>query len=117
MITGGGPETIFDAPAINPDGTQMALVVESDNKGDVTPNGLWTLPTSRQKDFKPLRIPGDIHEPSWSPDGSHILAAVREPGGKRTIYEIPIDHSPPRNITGDAGDFGFPQYSPQQKGG
>jgi len=106
----------FGSPAINSDGTAMAVVISKVANGEVTTQGLMTYPTSLDPNFKPLQIPGDIHEPSWSLDGTHILAAVRRPGKPRTIFEIPTDgSSAPRSITGDTGDFGFPHYSPQRK--
>lgn len=109
-------ELIFNSPSISADGTSIAVVVSEVTKGETKTAGLVTYPTSNNPQFKPLRLRGDIHEPSWSADGQHILASVKVPGKPYTIYEIPCDGSPPRNITGDAGDFRYPHYSPQQKG-
>jgi len=125
-ITNGKPillaanqgDLIYSAPTINPSGSVVAVVLEKVIKGEVKTDSLTTYPTTADANFKPLRIQADIHEPSWSADGIHMLVAVRLPGKHRAIYEIATDGSaPPRNITGEDADFGFPHYSPQQKSG
>jgi len=117
VIAANGGDIVFGSPAIGPDGTALVVVLGTYSEGEVNPLGIATLPIGKIPNFKPIQLKGDIHEPSWSPDGLHILAAVRRDGKRRTIYEIPLDGGKPRNVTGDVADFGFPQYSPQQKGG
>ena len=105
----------FYTPAISPDGSGVAVVLSKETKSDSQFVGLALLSTTNDPNFKRHTFGGDIHEPSWSPDGTHILAAVRPNGKSRTIFEIPTDGSPPRNVSGEGGNFGFPKYSPQQK--
>jgi hypothetical protein len=116
MITRNNGEVAFGSPSVSADGTQIVAVVNQIVKGESQTVGLVTYPTEKNPQFKPLQLRGDIHEPSWSADGQHILAAVKVPGKPYTIYEIPVDGTTPRNITGDIGDFRYPRYSPQQKG-
>lgn len=115
MLASNKGDLTFDAPAISPDGKQVAIVIGKVQNGEVAVQGLATFPTVSDPNFKPQRFPGDIHEPSWNADGTHIAVAMREPGKNRAIYELSLDGSPPRNLTGDAGDFAYPRYSPQQK--
>jgi hypothetical protein len=115
ILAANNGELNFGSPAISLDGVSLAVVLSKTQNGDTTPVGLVTMPTSEDPNFKRKQFGGDIHEPSWAPDGAHILVAVRRPGKPRTIFEIPIDGSPPRDVTGDLGDFGFPKYSPQVK--
>lgn len=105
----------FSSPTISPDGQSLAVCVAKVINGEATPQGLITLPAHNDPSFKPHQYGGDIHEPSWSPDSKRILAAVRLTGKPRSIYEIFLDGSTPRNVTGDSGNFGYPRYSPQTK--
>ena len=109
-------DIVFTSPAISPDGKAIAIVVGKMEKGELQIAGLATYPTSNDPTFKPLQYRGDVHEPSWSIDSQHILAALRMPNKPRSIYEFAMDGTAPRNVTGDTGNYGFPHYSPQQKG-
>ena len=110
----GDSKLAFTSPQVRPDGTCVLAVVGDLDSGSFTPRGMLTAPTVRDPNFKGIRVPGEIHEPSWSPDGTHIVFAVRN-GGKRTLFDYRIDDPAPRNISGDEGDFGFPRFSPQTK--
>ena len=105
----------FGSPTISPDGKSVAVVLGKENNGETNFVGLALLSPTNDPTFKRRSFGGDIHEPSWSPDGTHILAAVRPSPKTRTIFEIPVDGSPPRNVSGEGGNFGFPHYSPQTK--
>jgi len=106
----------FGYPAIRPDGKVVAVVFGKPDNGSIQSNGLFTLPLAGQKDFKSTPIQGDLHEPSWSPDGTHLVFVGRKDKGKRTIYDLRTDDGTMRSVTGDAGDFATPQFSPQIKG-
>jgi len=109
-------QVTFTSPAISPDGTGLAIVLgKKDETGDVSPMALATLSAKGDSSYKGTQFSGSVHEPSWAPDGAHILVAVTTPAKHRSIFEIPTDGSPPRNVTGDVGDYGFPHYSPQVK--
>jgi len=110
----GDPKLAFSGPQIRPDGSCVLVTIGDLASGTFTARGMLTLPMVRDPNFKGLRIPGEIHEPSWSPDGLHIVFALRT-NGKRAIYDYRIDDPSPRNITGDDGDFGVPRFSPQTK--
>jgi len=115
VIAANQGELTFGSPAISPDGATVVVILGKVTNGESNPIGMAIMPATDNSSFKRRQFKGDIHEPSWSPDGTRILAAVRLPGKPRTIFEIPIDGSPPRNVTGDQGSFGFPHYSPQTK--
>lgn len=104
----------FGSPAIKPDGSSLVLVIGKIENGGLTPTMVANFPTTRDPGFKQFKVPGDVHEPSWSPDGNHLLLAIRDTRGKRTIYDLRIDDGTMRAVTGD-GDFGFPVFSPQVK--
>ena len=106
---------VFSSPSVSPDGTTVVVMIGKNSSGIVTPEGIGTLPAKNDPGFKPHQFRGNIYEPSWSPDSKRLIAAVRINGKPRTIYEIPLDGTAVRSITGDAGNFGFPRYSPQQK--
>ena len=50
-------------------------------------------------------------------DRLRLVYARREKAGKRALYDCQVADGTTRNITGDAGDFGSPAYSPQKSGG
>ncbi len=109
--------TGFGSPTIKPDGTLVAMVLGTVDNGALTPKGLVTFPTVQDPAFKQMRIPGEIYEPSWSPDGVHLVFALRGKDGKRSIFDLRTDDGTMRNVTGDSGgDFAFPRFSPQIKG-
>lgn len=103
----------FRSPSISPDGKVVAVIVGGVKAGNETTQGLMTAPTTANPNFKPAQFVGDIHEPSWSADGTHIVAVLRLPGKPRAIFEFSFDGTQPRNLTGDTGDYEFPKYSPQ----
>lgn len=115
IITGNKGEVGFGSPAISPDGNLLAIVISRKVGTETNPVGLAILSAKGDPSYKGSQFGGDVHEPSWSPDNAHVLVAVKVPGKHRTIFEIPTDGSPPRNVTGDQGDFGFPHYSPQTR--
>lgn len=51
--------------------------------------------------------------PHWAPDGNAILVHRRPPGGQADLWRVPLDGSPPINLTQtpDASEIG-PSYSP-----
>jgi len=115
-LSGNNGQAIFSSPSVSYDGKAIAVIVSTVEKGEVKTFGLVTFPTSNDPGFKQLTKRGEIHEPSWSPDGLHIVASVKLPGKHYSIYAIPVDESSaPLNLTGDVGDFRFPKYSPQVK--
>jgi len=115
-LSANNGQLLFSSPSISSDGKSIAVIVSTVKNGEVQIGGLATFPTSNDPQFKPLRLQGEFHEPSWSPDGQHIVASIKLPGKPYSIYAIPSDgSSAPINLTGDKGDFRYPRYSPQQK--
>ena len=116
ILAANAGQVTFTSPAISPDGTALAIVLgKKDPNGDLSPMALATLSAKGDAKYKGMQFGGEVHEPSWAPDGAHILIAVTTPNKHRSIFEVPTDGSPPRNLTGDTNDYGYPRYSPHLK--
>jgi Tol biopolymer transport system component len=88
--TGG---RLAGAPALSPDGKQIAFAVERDARTTLhvmTVDGMDAHPQSEAL---------DVHgSPAWSPDGRTIAVAVLERGTPR-LYIVPLDGTAPVRIT------------------
>jgi Tol biopolymer transport system component len=88
--TGG---RLAGAPALSPDGKQIAFAVERDARTTLhvmSVDGMDAHPKSEAL---------DVHgSPAWSPDGHTIAVAVLERGAPR-LYIVPLDGTAPVRIT------------------
>jgi serine/threonine-protein kinase len=75
----------YDNPALSPDGSRIAVVVESEAGRDIWIKQIGG-PLSR------LTLTGENVRPVWSPDGRSVLFAL-ENGG---LFSMPADGSAPR---------------------
>jgi len=66
-------ETLYrsGAPALSPDGTQLAFIAQKDGK-----NGLWLRSLDRL-DATPVPGTDDAYFPFWSPDGTAVAFFMR----------------------------------------
>jgi serine/threonine-protein kinase len=87
---GWGGELEFEALALSPDGSRLALemVTRGQSRGDVWIKQLPRGPLSR------LTFEGvDNRTPSWSADGRTVTYLSREPGGSWSVMRRPADGS------------------------
>ena len=83
----------FGAPALSPDGSQLAISVNRGGRSE-----LW-LRSLDNGTFSRLSAGGtQNHRPSWTPDGRQI-AFTSDQRGPLTTYQVPADGSaPPRRL-------------------
>ena len=58
---------------------------------------------------------GDDEDPSWSPDGHHILFASSRDGGGKQLYVMTADGNAQTRITNGTGSFSNPQWGPRAR--
>lgn len=108
-------KSCFISPKFSPDGKTIVFVVgRHEASGQVTPFVMASVPAKAgaAQEARPL-IKGEVYEPSWSPDGRSIVFAQHSQSGKRTLYTIDATGGSARNLSGEAGNFGTPLFSPQ----
>lgn len=114
MAVSPNDDACFVQPRFSPDGSavlfQLGEVLES---GEIVSKALMLAP-ARQAGGQAARpvVQGEAREASWSPDGARIVFVKRGPNGNRAIFTVSPDGSGQREISGDSGDFSWPQYSP-----
>jgi len=95
VITPLLPETReFGALRLSPDGSRLAVVINSGNRTD-----LWVLDLATGT-LTPLTTTGSSRNPSWSPDGRRILYASTH-GGRAVFWWQPADGSGPAVLAGE----------------
>lgn len=106
----------FGSPTISPDGASVAFIGGPYKDGALESAALATAPiVPGGIQSKAVLATGKIHEPSWSPNGDLLVFAQDMPSGHRSLIEIHKDGSGSRNLTGDAGNYGDPVFSPQKQ--
>ena len=106
----------FVNPIVSPDGTSlMFLVGKYQGEGNVEIQSLASCPLAVGgiRSATPI-APGNVSDQSFSPDGRKI-AYVKTEGGHQAIFVAASDGSGAKNLTGAAGDFASPIFSPQFK--
>lgn len=104
----------FAEPALTPAGDFVAFVGGAyQGNGNMTPAGLYVVPAQvGVKDLGQTVATGDVHEPSWSPDGTTLAFAQRIAPNKRPIFTISRSDPVVRQRSPD-GVFESPKFSPQ----
>jgi dipeptidyl aminopeptidase/acylaminoacyl peptidase len=121
QLIGASPDdrAAFSKPAVSPDGSTVLFSAGSYDKTtqSITPKALISCPVA-VRGFQTMShlVDGEVYEPSWSPDGSKIVYAMRI-SGKREIFTAGKDGSSPTDVTAGKGDFLTPLFSPQIKAG
>ena len=94
------------APAVSPDGAQIAFVVEVEGRHRLSL--MASDGTNTHRIAESLDV---VDVPSWSPDGRWIAVVGRDDDGKkRPLYKVPVDGgSPVRLVEGIKSD---PVWSP-----
>ena len=109
-------DVCFGSPIISPDGTSMMFVIgKYTGEGNMENNALGSCPLKAQGiQAGGALATGNITDPSFSPDGRKI-AYVKQDGGHQAIFIASSDGSGSKNISGSAGDFSSPLFSPKFK--
>jgi len=119
----------FTSPRISPDGERVVLAAGQfdSSSSSVTPSALLSYPFTEAPPLQAdgseppsdgvqrqaILVNGPAYTPSWSPTGKEITFIKPTPGGKRAIFVINFDGTGERNVSGEAGDFATPVFSPQ----
>jgi hypothetical protein len=106
----------FGNPVVSPDGTSMMFLIgkyTGEGNMEVTALGSCPLKAGGIQAGGPLAT-GHVTDPSFSHDGRKI-AYVKQDGGHQAIFIASSDGSGAKNLTGSAGDFSSPLFSPQYK--
>jgi dipeptidyl aminopeptidase/acylaminoacyl peptidase len=87
-------QTTVGAPAVSPDGTQVAYVVARvDLEANTTRSQIWLAPTDGSRPARPLTA-GQQRDrsPAWSPDGAELAFASgrSETKGATTVHVLPL---------------------------
>ena len=99
---------LTSAPAISPDGRQIAFSIRKGGRSHLY------IMASDGTNVHPVAESLDIRDSaSWSPDGSWIVAAVNEGGGRQNLFKIPLGGGTPKRIL--EGVLFSPVWSPDGK--
>jgi eukaryotic-like serine/threonine-protein kinase len=83
------------APKVSPDGRRLAVAGKS---GTEAANAVYTIDLARGI---PTMIARDAVFPLWTPDGTRLIAALRQATGRQEIYAIPLaEAGEPSRIAG-----------------
>ena len=74
----------YSGARLSPDGQVIATTIEG------PPSSLWSFDLVRGA-WKRLSFEGHVTTPAWTPDGAHLLYALRQPSGTPAIYRIATD--------------------------
>lgn len=108
---------VFTNPRFAPDGDRMLMIVNDMKDGKVNAGSLIVMPAAANGSEGASRVQnGMLSQAMWMPDGQNVVF-VKAEGGKRSIYTISISGGGEKNLTGNNGDFAFPNPSPRTKSG
>lgn len=107
------PECEFFAPSISPDGTQIAVLVESLSTPERAPRIYLELVDAETGERRRLADGWDNWPSSvkWLPDASGLVMAT-DADGRSPLFFVPLDGSEPRRLTED-GAFSSVQVTPE----
>jgi dipeptidyl aminopeptidase/acylaminoacyl peptidase len=84
--------SVLSAPAMSPDGSQIAFQVQSalekDNKYH---REIWVVPTAGGEPRRFTSPSTESTNPRWSPDGKLLLFTSQRPGGKGSTWMLRMD--------------------------
>ena len=83
-----------DRPRFSPDGKQVAFEWDGEEGSN---RDIYIKRSDSGAPFRLTSDPNDDEAPVWSPDGRHI-AFVRESDGSATIYTVPSEGGPERQL-------------------
>lgn len=118
VLTSADDKVSFSGPTVSPQGDRFLLMLGEFDKtaGSVRASRLVTYPFSTDiAEAGSVLVEGEVAQPSWSPSGERIALVKRTPGGKRAIFTMKNDGTEEKNLSGEAGDFAEPHFSPQTK--
>ena len=97
QIWNGADGALSEAPAISPDGQQLALVLRQNGAQQLTV--MAADGTGRRRVAHAIEVRG---APDWSPDGSFLLVGGTDTQGA-ALFKVPLDGAAPQRIVeGDA---------------
>lgn len=109
-------DTSFSEPSLSPNGAALVVVAgKYVGNGNMQPTGLYVIDLEHHAvNFNIPIAPGDVHEPTWSPDSTKIAFARRETPRSRPIYTVEFPSGVLSRRTESDRVFGFPAFSPQR---
>lgn len=106
----------FGSPVPSPDGKRMMFLVGNyagEGNMDVTAIESCELVVGGIQNHTTI-AQGNVSDPSYSPNGARVVYVMQD-GGQQAIFIANSDGTGAKNLTGAAGDFSAPHFSPQFK--
>jgi len=104
-IDGGEPVQLTDKltsnPTVSPDGSLIACWYRDDDQQPNTPTKVAIIPFAGGDPVKVFDVPSSVNITAglrWTPDG-RSLTYIDTTGGVSNIWSLPLDGSPPRQLT------------------
>lgn len=84
--------TVLSAPAMSPDGRQVAFTVQTVNEKDNKYHReVWVVPAAGGSAQRFTSPSTESSNPRWSPDGKLLLFTSQRPGGKGNMWMLRMD--------------------------
>ncbi len=100
------------APAISPDGRQVAFTIRETNWDDNSyETEIWLADVASGEPRQITNAARSSQQPAWSPDGG-TLAFVSDRDGKRQIYRLSLAGGEAERLTGGTEDVNAFEWSP-----